>query len=266
MVMLKVLQQYYSATRDQRVLQLMDNYFRYQLKELVDTPLDKYTYWAGRRGGNNLQVVYWFYNIAREPYLLELAELIHQQTYDWTSVFSNEVLLQANPYAPLHCVNVAQGIKEPLIYFQQSKDSTHLNAPLKGLESLKNAHGFANGMYGGDEALHGNDPTQGSEFCSAVELMYSLESVLPISGNTYYADYLERIAFNVLPTQHDDHFMKKQYFQQANQIKVTHEHRNFDCGYGGSSTLFGTLTGYPCCLPNMHQGWPKFVQNLFYAT
>jgi rhamnogalacturonyl hydrolase YesR len=57
MVMLKVLQQYYSATRDQRVLQLMDNYFRYQLKELVDTPLDKYTYWAGRRGGDIMPTI-----------------------------------------------------------------------------------------------------------------------------------------------------------------------------------------------------------------
>lgn len=266
MVMLKVLQQYYSATEDKRVLSLMDKYFRYQLEELVTSPLDTYTYWAERRGGDNLQIVYWLYNITQEPYLLELGELLHKQTYDWTSVFTDDVLQQANPYASLHCVNVAQGIKEPLIYFQQSNDSIHLNAPLLGLEKLKNVHGFANGMYGGDEDLHGNDPTQGSEFCSAVELMYSLESALPISGNTYYADHLERIAFNVLPAQHDDSFMTKQYFQQANQIKITHEYRNFYCEYGGSSTLFGTLTGYPCCVSNMHQGWPKFVQNLFYAT
>ncbi len=37
MVMLKVLQQYYTATRDERVLKLMTNYFRYQLKELPKT-------------------------------------------------------------------------------------------------------------------------------------------------------------------------------------------------------------------------------------
>jgi len=30
--------------------------------------------------------------------------------------------------------------------------------------------------------------------------------------------------------------------------------------------MFGTLNGYPCCLSNMHQGWPKLVQNLWYAT
>lgn len=266
MVMLKVLQQYYMATEDKRVLNLMDNYFRYQLKKLPEMPLDAVTYWAGRRGGDNLQVVYWLYNITEEPYLLELADLLHEQTYDWTGAFSGDMLTQSNPYAALHCVNVAQGLKEPVIYYQQSKDSLYLNAPIKGLESLKAGHGFANGMYGGDEALHGNDPTQGSELCSAVEVMYSFESMLPITGNTYYADYLEKVAFNVLPTQHNDDFTKKQYFQQPNQIKITHEYRNFDCEYGGSSTLYGILTGYPCCVSNMHQGWPKFVQNLFYAT
>ncbi|MFS4418013.1 beta-L-arabinofuranosidase domain-containing protein [Maribacter sp. 2307ULW6-5] len=266
MVMLKVLQQYYSATEDKRVIDLMDRYFRYQLKKLPEMPLDAVTYWAGRRGGDNLQIVYWLYNITKEPYLLELGKLIHEQTYDWTGTLSGNMLLQANPFAPLHTVNVAQGIKEPVIYYQQSGDSVHLMAPLKGLESLKAGHGFANGMYGGDEALHGNDPTQGSELCSAVEIMFSFESMLPITGNMHYADYLEKIAFNVLPTQHDDAFLKKQYFQQPNQIMITHEYRNFDCEYGGSSTLFGTLTGYPCCVSNMHQGWPKFVQNLFYAT
>ena len=266
MVMLKVFQQYYTATEDKRILKLMDAYFKYQLKELPNNPLDAYTYWAGRRGGDNLQVVYWLYNITKEPYLLELGTLIHKQTYNWTNVFVDGTLTAANPHASLHCVNVAQAIKEPAIYYQHSKDTTHLEAPKKGLESLKRVHGFANGMYGGDEDLHGNDPTQGSELCSAVELMYSLESILPITGNTYYADYLEKIAFNVLPAQHDDDFMTKQYFQQPNQIKITHEYRNFYCSYDGSSTLFGTLTGYPCCVSNMHQGWPKFTQNLYYAT
>ncbi|MDL5512285.1 glycoside hydrolase family 127 protein [Arenibacter sp. M-2] len=266
MVMLKVFQQYYLATLDQRVIVLLDKYFRYQLKELPNKSLDAYTYWAGRRGGDNLQIVYWLYNIIKEPYLLELGQLIHDQTYNWTSVLSGDEILQANPYSNLHCVNVAQGLKEPVIYFQQNPDSLYLNAPLKGLNSLKSVHGFANGMFGGDEALHGNDPTQGSEFCSAVEIMFSFESMLPITGNIYYADYLEKIAFNVLPTQHDDAFMNKQYFQQPNQIKITNEYRNFNCDYGGSGTLFGKLTGYPCCVTNMHQGWPKFTQNLFYGT
>ncbi len=45
-VMLKVLKQYYSATGDKRVLDLMTRYFRYQLRELPSRPLDHWTFWA----------------------------------------------------------------------------------------------------------------------------------------------------------------------------------------------------------------------------
>ncbi|MCG8307318.1 MAG: glycoside hydrolase family 127 protein [Cytophagales bacterium] len=266
MVMLKVLQQYYTATGDERVIELMTRYFKYQLETLPEKELDFVTYWANRRGGDNLQIVYWLYNITGDKFLLELGELLHEQTYDWTELFTNNSLRKANPYASVHCVNLAQGLKEPVIYYQQSKDSKYVDAVKEGLAAVRDVHGFVTGMYGGDEALHGNDPTQGSEFCSAVEMMYSFEGILPITGDVYYADYLEKIAYNVLPTQHTDDFMRRQYYQQTNQVLITHEPKNFDCDYHGSATLFGTTTGYPCCLANMHQGWPKFVQNMWYAT
>lgn len=265
MVMLKALQQYYMATGDERVINLMDKYFHYQLEQLPDNPLGKWTFWAERRGGDNLQVVYWLYNITGENYLLELAELIHQQTHDWTTVYSGNTIRSLNPFPHLHCVNVAQGLKEPVIYYQQHPEEKYPAAVKAGLSALHDCHGFVNGMYGGDENLHGNNPTQGSELCSAIEMMYSFESILPVTGDVYYADYLEKIAFNVLPTQHDDNFLRRQYFQQVNQVLITDEQRNFDIDSKGR-LLFGTSTGYPCCLANMHQGWPKFVQNLWYAT
>ncbi len=265
MVMLKALQQYYMATQDKRVVTLMDKYFRYQLKMLPTVPLGKYTFWAEQRGGDNLQIVYWLYNITKEKYLLDLAEIVHKQSFNWTTVLTNNTIRKLNPYPDLHCVNVAQGIKEPLIYYQQHPETQYSYAVKEGLSALKDVHGFVNGMYGGDEQLHGNDPTQGSELCSAVEFMYSFESVLPITGDVYYADYLEKIAFNVLPTQHDDKYTKKQYFQQVNQIEITDKGRNF-ADDREARLVFGTTTGYPCCVSNMHQGYPKFVQNLWYAT
>lgn len=266
MVMLKVLQQYYTATGDQRVIELMTRYFKYQLETLPEKELGFVTYWANRRGGDNLQIVHWLYNITGDKYLLDLGELLHKQTFDWTTLFTDNSLRKTNPYAPVHCVNLAQGFKEPAVYYQQSKDKKYLDAVKEGLAAVKDGHGFVTGMYGGDEALHGNDPIQGSELCSAVELMFSFEGILPITGDTYYADYLEKIAYNALPTQYTDNFMRKQYYQQTNQVLINYHPRNFDCDYHGSSTLYGTITGYPCCLCNMHQGWPKFVQNLWYAT
>lgn len=264
MVMLKILKQYYSATRDQRVITLMTRYFKYQLQQLPTHPLDHWTFWARYRGGDNLMVVYWLYNITGDAFLLQLADLLHKQTFDYTNGFLNTNFLSQE--GSIHCVNLAQGIKEPLIYYQHHADPKYVQAVNKGMADIRRYNGMAHGLYGGDEALHGNNPTQGSELCTAVEMMFSLESMLGITGGIAYADQLEKIAFNALPAQISDDFMGRQYFQQANQVQLTRHIRNFDVNHGGTDGCIGLLTGYPCCTSNMHQGWPKFTQNLWYAT
>lgn len=265
MVMLKVLKQYYMATKDERVLDLMTGYFRYQLEHLPEQPLGNWSYWGNRRGGDNLMIVYWLYNHTGDEFLLELGDLIHSQTFDWAGIFGNGMIAQLNPVPDLHTVNVAMGLKEPVIYYQKNHDRNYIQAVKDGLADLKNVHGFVSGLYGADENLHGNSPTQGTEFCTVVEMMYSFEQMARITGDTYFADYLEKIAFNTLPTQHDDTFSSRQYFQQANQVRITHEVRNF-FNDANAQLCYGVLTGYPCCTTNMHQGWPKLVQNLWYAT
>lgn len=266
MVVLKILQQHYSATGDIRVLAFMQSYFKYQLETLPTTPLDNWTFWSNYRVCDNLQVVQWLYNITGNSSLLELGELLHKQGHDFTQMF-----LHTNDLCRLnsiHCVNLAQGLKEPIIYYQQSGDPKYLQALKKGFSDIRYFNGQVQGMYGADEGLHGNNPTQGVELCSVVELMYSLENVAAITGDMSYIDHLEKIAFNALPTQVTDDFMYKQYFQQANQVMISRHHRNFyqDNDHGQTDVLYGTLTGYPCCFSNMHQGWPKFTQNLWYAT
>ncbi|MDR6197457.1 beta-L-arabinofuranosidase domain-containing protein [Siphonobacter sp. SORGH_AS_0500] len=264
MVMLKILKQYYSATGDQRVTTLMTNYFRYQLKELPAKPLDHWTFWARYRGGDNLMMVYWLYNQTGDPFLLKLGDLIHKQTFDYTDGFLNtDFLTRAGS---IHCVNLAQGIKSPIIYYQHHPEQKYIQAVEKGFADIRKFNGMAHGLYGGDEALHGNNPTQGSELCSAVEMMFSLESMLEITGKVSFADHLEKIAFNALPAQVSEDYLTRQYFQQANQVMATRQTRNFDVNHGGTDVCFGLLSGYPCCTSNMHQGWPKFTQNLWYTT
>ncbi len=264
MVMLKVLQQYYSATGDQRVINLMTRYFHYQLEELPKTPLNYWSWWGSQRGGDNLLVVYWLYNITGDQSLLELAKLIHKQTFDWTDTFLSSGKL--GQIFTFHGVNLAQGIKEPVIYSQQDPDKKYPQSVKKGFDDIRKYIGQPQGMYGADEMTHGNAPTQGSEFCSAVEMMYSLENIMGITGDVSYMDHLERIAFNALPTQASHDYMTHQYYQQANQVLISRQDRNFITAYDGTDICYGLLTGFPCCTSNMHQGWPKFIQHLWMAS
>ncbi len=264
MVMLKVLMQHHSATSDARVIELMTRYFKHQLKQLPETPLDHWTFWGRYRGGDNLLAVYWLYNITGDKFLLELADLLHKQTTDFTRMFleTDTISTQAN----IHCVNLAQGMKEPALYFQQHPEPRYLDAVKKGFADIRTFMGQPNGMFGGDESLRDSNPNNGSELCSAVEMMFTLENILTITGEVPFADHLEKIAFNALPTQISDDFMTRQYFQQANQVMATRHYRNFSVNHYGVDICFGLLTGYPCCTANFHQGWPKFTRNLWHAT
>ncbi|WP_137403023.1 beta-L-arabinofuranosidase domain-containing protein [Echinicola rosea] len=293
MVMLKVLKQYHEATGDQRVIDVLTKYFKYQLQELPNTPLDKWTFWANRRGGDNLQVVYWLYNITGDEFLMDLGDLIAEQTFPWTRVFLNDEnnvdpqspwyfyqmkrypfdqeeidLLTVSKIGGIHTVNLAQGLKMPAVRYLQDKDKQHLAATKEALADIRKYHGQPQGMYGGDEPLHGNDPVRGVEFCSVAEGMFSLETILKITGDMSFADQLEKITYNALPTQASDDFMTRQYFQAANQVKLTDKMEvSFETNHHkGTDFVFGTLSGYPCCTSNMHQSWPKYVQNLWYAT
>lgn len=264
MVVLKILKQHYSATGDKRVIDFMTKYFQYQLNTLPKTPLGHWTFWAEYRACDNLQVVYWLYNITGDKFLLELGDLIYNQSYDYVDMFLNrDDLTKINT---IHCVNLAQGIKMPIIYYQQDQNKKYINAVKKAFEDIKKYHGQPQGMYGGDEAIHGNNPTQGSELCAAAELMFSLEEMSQITGDIQFLDHLELITFNALPTQISDDFMTRQYFQQANQVMITRNIRNFDINHGETDLLYGLLAGYPCCTSNLHQAWPKFTQNLWYRT
>ena len=264
MVALKILQQYFMATGDERVIDFMTRYFRYQTETLPSKPLDHWTFWGAERGGDNLLAVYWLYNITGDGSLLALGDLIHEQSCDWTGRFTvDNHLYRQNS---LHCVNLAQGFKEPVIYYQRSKSTEHLNAPFEALRRIRHTIGFPTGLWAGDELIHFGDPVRGSELCTAVEMMYSLEEMCRITGDNRYADLLERVAYNALPAQVAPDGDARQYYQQVNQTAVTRELRNFSTAHEDTDVVFGTLTGYPCCTCNLHQGWPKLTQNLWYGS
>ncbi|HET6567271.1 MAG TPA: beta-L-arabinofuranosidase domain-containing protein [Rhodothermales bacterium] len=260
MVMLKVMQSYYDATGDPRVLDFMTRYFQYQEKMLPSEPLAHWTYWAKHRGGENQASIYWLYNRTGDAFLLDVAQIVFAQTADWTDGF-----LHGQPPS-IHGVNVAMGVKQPGVNYVQAKDPKYLKAVDAALDYLKREHGQITGMFSGDEPLHGTNPIQGTELCTVVEMMYSLETLLPITGRTDYADHLERIAYNALPTQIKDDYMARQYYQQPNQIDIGSKDHEFVTQHGGASLQMGLVTGYPCCTTNMHQGWPKYVENLWYAS
>jgi DUF1680 family protein len=274
MVMLKVLQQYYTATGDTRVVPFMTKYFHYQLQALKSCQLGKWTDWAAARGTENMMVAQWLYGITKDPQLLQLSALLQSQAFTWSEWMGNRTWVinaaaQQNDeqWQTRHGVNVAMGLKDPVVKYQRTGDKQYLQQLQVGFADLMHLHGLPMGIFSADEDLHGNSPVQGTELCAVVEAMYSLEEIIGITGDPQYMDALERMTFNALPTQTTDDYNAKQYFQVANQVNIKRGVFNFSLPFEREmNNVLGMRSGYTCCLANMHQGWTKFASHLWYST
>jgi hypothetical protein len=265
MIMLKVLIQYSEATGDKRIEPFLAKYFRYQAAHLPARPLSG---WSQARGGENMLAAQWLYNRTGESFLLDLIELLLTQSFNWTDIFTHFPFWRpqtTNYDLRAHVVNVAMALKEPALYGLLSGKALHREAARRGIESLMLYHGQVNGIFSGDEMLAGTHPSQGTELCAVVEYMFTLEHLVRIFADGYYADILERVAFNALPATISQDWHSHQYDQQVNQVACTLARRNWTAN-GEESNLFGLEPNYGCCTANMHQGWPKFAAHLWMAT
>ena len=278
MIMMKVLIQYYEATNDRRVIPLLSKYAAYHLKYAKEKPLNE---WAKYRWGDEVMSLLWLYNRTGDAKLIELANLMHDQGFDWRGQFDdfkftekmtteklglNEELSNNNELAlSVHGVNNGMALKTETIWSQLSKDENDRLAGGKMLGLLDEFHGLPNGMFSGDEHLAGKNPSQGVETCAVVETMFSLEQLVAVTGNPSFADRLEKIAFNALPGAFNADMSAHQYDQQPNQIRADIAKRDWSTN-GDESNVFGFEPWFGCCTANQHQGFPKFAANLWMAT
>jgi len=273
-VMLKALTQYQELTGDPRVIPMIDRYFQFQLSELPKRPLRD---WAKFRWQDELLSVIWLYNRTGSTYLLDLAQLMHNQGYDWIGNFEDfrfkeritaeSIKLEkggglADLALATHGVNNGQAVKCGPVWSQVSGSSRDRGNVLKAIEDLNRYHGLPNGMFSCSEHLAGLDPSQGSELCTVVEYMFSLERSLAITGNVSLADHLEKLAYNALPAALTDNMWAHQYNQEPNQVECSLHHKPWVTD-GPESNLFGLEPNFGCCTANYHQGWPKFTNTLW---
>ncbi|MDR1335704.1 MAG: glycoside hydrolase family 127 protein [Tannerella sp.] len=257
MIMLWCLQSYYEFSGEQRVISLMSNYFRWQL-ELPDDLFLK-DYWENSRGGDNLYSVYWLYNITGEEWLLELAAKVHGHTADWR---------QDSNLPNWHNVNIAQCFREPATWWMQSADSADLRATYNDFWLIRRTFGqVPGGMYGGDENSRPGyiDPRQGVETCGMVEQMASDEMLLRFTGDPFWADHCEDVAFNTYPAAVMPDFRSLRYITAPNSVIADSENHHPGIDNSGPFLMMNPFSSR-CCQHNHAQGWPYYAEHLWLAT
>ena len=258
MIMLWALQTYYEHSGDERVIEAMTNYFKWELTVPDDQFLEDY--WENKRGGDNEWSVIWLYNRTGNEELLPLIEKLHRNTANW---------MMKDNLPNWHGVNVAQGFREPATYYVYTGDEATLQCAYDNQRWMRECYGqVPGGMYGADEnAREGYaDPRQGAETCAVVEQMASDEILMGITGDPSWADHCEDVAFNTLPAALTSDMRALRYITSPNM--AISDGKNHAPSI--DNNLRGMLSMSPfssrCCQHNHGMGWPYFAEHLIMAT
>jgi len=264
-VLLKAMTQWQEATGDARIVPAMQRVLRRISSLLDERPLES---WARMRWFELSVSLEWLHARTGESWLLDLSAKAQAQGYDWAAHFADFKYTgkQSGWKLENHGVNTAMALKEPALRLPREPGGGAVAA--RWIALLDQDHGQASGVFSCDESLAGLNPSQGTETCTVIEYLYSLEVLLSAFGDAALGDRLERIAFNALPAPFTSDMWARQYDQQANQVVCKHapDGERIYTDNGPDSNLFSLEGHFGCCTANMHQGWPKLVSHLWMAT
>ena len=262
----KVLVVYHDCTGDPRVEEAVCGILRN-----LDRHIDSCTLfnWGQARWFECLIPLFWLWERRPEEWMRKFAHKLRLQGVHYRDLFADWQFERPDEKGRwtylTHVVNLAMALKAEVLYSRITGDSEaaeEFTRRAAGL--LQRDHGMPTGHFTGDECLSGTSPIQGSELCSVVEAMYSCEQILAVTGESYWGDLLERLAFNALPAAMSPDMWTHQYDQMTNQPQCScldAEKTPFRTN-SGESHLFGLEPNFGCCTANFSQGWPKFALSI----
>ncbi len=266
MIVLYCMRDIYEATGDSSVLTFIDNYFQFQ---------DEYVTlsgWAEARGGDNIDVVLWYYNVTGKSWLLNLADRLNNETLNWENHYLN------GSGGSNHIVNFMQGMRKPALWYMRSNSQTSKNGFYAAVGRNTRhfiSYGRIDDLLNGTEHLTNKSSTQGVEMCAIAERILSNSIAIKIMGDGFIGDQLEKIAYNSLPADLDCEGRGYRYYLMLNQPKAIDIDGTVpDFGFDEPRDISGNhraicpgpSSGYMCCRCNYHWAWPKFIQNMWMAT
>ncbi|NLT18793.1 MAG: hypothetical protein BWX72_02035 [Firmicutes bacterium ADurb.Bin080] len=168
-------------------------------------------------------------------------------------------------YHVTHGVNIAMALKYPILEELFTGEAGGNEGAKEGFKTIMDKNGTSISLFTCDEHLSGYEAFQGTELCTVAESMFSAEKNYEISGDRFWADLLEKWAYNAFPATFTPDMCAHQYVQQTNQISATTAKRTWYDSYN-KSNIYGLKPNYACCLSNMHQGFPKFAEHIAYKN
>ena len=258
----KVLMVWYDCAHDERAIAAVYRALKNTHELLVAEKVTIKT-WGKFRTFECMIAINRIYDIYKEQWLIDLSRILREKGADYTKLTEDWKTPINHWRLETHIVNIVMALKSEAVRYRMLGEEYTDEAEMLW-QVLEQYNATSAGVFTGDECLSGISPIQGTELCSVVELMYSMETLFAYTGEAKWADRLERAAFNALPATITEDMWAHQYDQQSNQIQATpFPGKSLFRTNGPGSHIFGLEPHFGCCTANFSQGWPKLAQSAF---
>ncbi len=247
---------YYSATKDQRVLEMLKKVYAKFPLFTFDTTRP----FAGVTMDNMRK-------LCGVENMFELSRITGDMT------FANRALEVLRGYEPAyidswarnkeflrtaicHGVSFNEGAKLPAIAYIFNHDPEYLAATVNNYEFLQENSMLPTGVNSSNEHLHGIGAFEAAESCDVTDFMWSNIWLARATGNACYGDRIEQDAFNALPGSVNSTFTHCVYTQAPNRIPGFHLRIRDDGQY------YKEMHWPTCCPSNINRALPNYIMNM----
>lgn len=257
-VFFRAVMAYYDMTQDAKVLEALTGHF-------LATP-DKY---GGGRNVYNIETMVWLYARTGNPDLLKIANVSFEKAMGWKAELSNpyldsSVMGMLTDLPPLtHGVSYNESWKLGAILYSVTGNETYLKASIHAADKLDRFHMLASGVPSAEEFLRGKDELAMTETCNVSDYTWSMGYLLMATGQTEWADKIEKAVFNAGFGCIKKDFKALQYFSGPNQVICDAKSMNRAMCRGINYMAYRPGHSTECCTGNVMRFLPNYIARMW---
>jgi len=243
----------WSASGDRRIPSAIKRHF-------LSSP---YPYALGREACS-IEAILWTYERDKDPALLNLAHDIYRkfETSFKLNGVSPAAYCDGKP-SDAHGVSYNEMAKLGALLYMQTGEKDYLNVSVQAYRKLDAFHMLVDGVNVSSEEMRELTPLESHETCDIADYTWTVGYLLMATGNTDYADKIERACFNAAPGAVTEDFNYLQYFSCPNQVIAAHN-TNHNVYFRGDRTMsYATAHIAACCSGNVNRIMPNFASRLW---
>lgn len=248
-VFFRAMKAYYESTLDPRVpVALEKNYLSYTVEELS---VDRFVV--------NVEGMLWTYAITGNRDLLARAVEAWEMG---NSNLTQSSCLDDTQYN-MHGVTMDELLKIPMIIYSYTGEQKYLDAALKAMAKMEGPNMLIDGINSSSEALAGNDALASHETCDISDYTWTAGYYLMTTGDSKWADRIEKGIFNAGLGSITKDFRSMQYFSCPNQFISTGKSNHNGFKHGLTWMAYRPIHETECCIGNLHRYMPNYVARMW---